>query len=84
MIKGQMVERMAAVCSLVKADNLQPLEETKVRFLKSAGASLETCRSLGSVVIYGKFKAVGDRNKLGSLTGQVLSGSKQCILPALQ
>ena len=35
-MKGQMVERMAAVCSLVKEDNLRPLKETSVRFVKSA------------------------------------------------
>ena len=56
-MKGQMVERMAAVCSL---DNLQPLEETRVRFLKSASV-LEACRSLGSVVRYGQFKVTGDK-----------------------
>ena len=56
-MKGQMVERMAAVCSL---DNLQPLEETRVRFAKSASV-LEACRSLGSVVRYGQFKATGDK-----------------------
>ena len=56
-MKGQMAERMAAVCSL---DNLQPLEETRVRFLKSASV-LEACRSLGSVVRYGQFKATGDK-----------------------
>ena len=55
-MKGQMVERMAAVCSL---DNPQPLEETRVRFAKSDSV-LEACRSLGSVVRYGKFKATGD------------------------
>ena len=44
-----------AVCSLVK-DNFQPLEETRVRFARSAGV-LEACRSLGSVVRYGQFKA---------------------------
>ena len=49
-MKGQMVERMAAVCSLVKEDNLRPLEETRVRFLKSASV-LEACRSLGSVLV---------------------------------
>ena len=42
-MKGQIIERMAAVCSL---DNLQPLEETRVRFAKSASV-LEACRSLG-------------------------------------
>ena len=56
-MKGQMVDRMAAVCSL---DNLQPLEETRVRFAKSAGV-LEACRSLGSVVRYGQFKETGDK-----------------------
>ena len=59
-MKGQMVERMAAVCSLVKVDNFQPLEETRVRFAKSASV-LEACRSLGSVVRYGQFKAAGDK-----------------------
>ena len=57
-MKGQMVERMAAVCSLVKEDNLRPLEETRVRFAKSASV-LKACRSLGSVVRYGQFKAAG-------------------------
>ena len=56
-MKGQMVEHMAAVCSL---DNPQPLEETRVRFAKSASL-LEACRSLGSVVRYGQFKATGDK-----------------------
>ena len=56
-MKGQMAERMAAVCSL---DNPQPLEETRVRFLKSASV-LEACRSLGSVVRYGQFKATSDK-----------------------
>ena len=56
-MKGQMVERMAAVCSL---DNPQPLEETRVRFVKSASV-IEACRSLGSVVRFGKFKATGDK-----------------------
>ena len=53
-MKGQMVERMAAVCSL---DNPQPLEETRVRFAKSASV-LEACRSLGSVV---RYKATGEK-----------------------
>ena len=56
-MKEQMVERMAAVCSL---DNPQPLEETRVRFAKSASV-LEACRSLGSVIRYGQFKATGDK-----------------------
>ena len=49
-MKGQMVKRMAAVCSLVKEDNLRPLEETRVRFAKSASV-LEACRSLGSILV---------------------------------
>ena len=56
-MKGQMVERMAAVCSL---ENLQPLDKTRVMFVKSASV-LEACRSLGSVVRYGQFKATGDK-----------------------
>ena len=56
-MKGQMVERMAAVCSL---DNLQPLEETRVRFVKSTSV-LEACRSLGSVVRYGQLKTTDDK-----------------------
>ena len=56
-MKEQMVERMAAVCSL---DNLRPLEETRVRFVKSAGV-LEACHSLGSVVRYGRFKAASNK-----------------------
>ena len=59
-MKGQIVERMAAVCSLVIEDNLQPLEETRVRFAKSTSV-LEACRSLGSMVRYGQFKATGDK-----------------------
>ena len=57
LMKGQMVERMAAVCSV---DNPQPLEETRVRFAKSASV-LEACRNLGSVVRYGQFKATGGK-----------------------
>ena len=59
-MKGQMVERMAAVCSLVKEDNLRRLEETRVRFAKRASV-LEACRSLGSVVRYGQFKETGNK-----------------------
>ena len=58
-MKGQIIERMAAVCSL---DNLRPLEETRVRFAKSASV-LEACRSLGSVVRYGRVKAAGNRTR---------------------
>ena len=34
-MKGQMVEHMGTVCSQVKEDNLRPLEETILRFVKN-------------------------------------------------
>ena len=71
-MKGQMVEHMAAVCSLVKEDNLQPLEETRVRFAKSASV-LEACRSLGSVVKYGQFKSAGDKTSFDLCSAAPLS-----------
>ena len=74
-MKRQMVERMAAVCSLVKEDNLQPLEETTVRFLKSASV-LEACRSLGSVVRYGQFKAAGDKTSFDLCSAAPLSSEQ--------
>ena len=70
--KGQMVERMAAVCSL---DNPQPLEETRVRFVKSASV-LEACRSLGSVVRYGQFKATGDKTSFDLSSATPLSSEQ--------
>ena len=73
--KGQMVERMAAVCSLVKEDNLRPLEETRVRFAKSASV-LEACRSLGSVVRYGQFKATGDKTSFNLCSAAPLSSEQ--------
>ena len=74
-MKGQMVERMAAVCSLVKEDNLRPLEETRVRFAKSASV-LEACRSLGSVVRYGQFKAAGDKTSFDLCSAAPLSSEQ--------
>ena len=71
-MKGQVVERMAAVCSL---DNLQPLEETRVRFVKSASV-LEACRSLGSVVRYGQFKATGDKTSFNLCSAAPLSSEQ--------
>ena len=71
-MKGQMVERMAAVCSL---DNLQPLEETRVRFVKSTSV-LEACRSLGSVVRYGQFKATGDKTSFDLCSAAPLSSEQ--------
>ena len=71
-MKGQMVERMAAVCSL---DNLQPLEETRVMFVKSA-SNLEACRSLGSVVRYGQFKATGDKTSFDLCSAAPLSSEQ--------
>ena len=74
-MKGQMVERMAAVCSLVKEDNLRPLEETRVRFAKSASV-LDACRSLGSVVRYGQFKAAGDKTSFDLCSAVPLSSEQ--------
>ena len=78
-MKGQMVERMAAVCSL---DNLQPLEETRVRFVKSASV-LEACRSLGSVLVWPvkcfQFKTVGDKTSF-NLSSPVSSEQVSCQL----
>ena len=71
-MKGQMIKRMAAVCSL---DNLQPLEETRVRFVKSASV-LEACRSLGSVVRYGQFKATGDKTSFDLCSAAPLSSEQ--------
>ena len=71
-MKGQMVERMAAVCSL---DNLQPLDETRVMFVKSASV-LEACRSLGSVVRYGQFKAIGDKISFDLCSAALLSSEQ--------
>ena len=71
-MKGQMVERMVAVCSLVKEDDVQPLEETRVRFAKRASV-LEACRSLGSVVRYGQFKAAGDKTSFDLCSAAPLS-----------
>ena len=74
-MKGQMVERMAAVCSLVKEDSLRPLEETRVRFAKSASV-LEACHSLGSVVRYGQFKAAGDKTSFDLCSAAPLSSEQ--------
>ena len=68
-MKRKMVERMAAVCSL---DYLRPLEETRVMFAKSASV-LESCRSLGSVVSYGRFKAAGDKTSFDLCSAAPLS-----------
>ena len=71
-MKGQMVDRMAAVCSL---DNLQPLEETRVMLVKSASV-LEACCSLGSVVRYGQFKATGDNTSFDLCSAAPLSSEQ--------
>ena len=78
MMKRQMVERMAAVCSL---DNLQPLEETKVKFAKSASV-LGAYHSLGSVVRYGQFKAADNKTSfdLCSAAGPLSSDLVSCQL----
>ena len=59
-MKRQMVERMGTVCLQVKEDNLQPLEETILRFVKNTSV-VEACRSLGSVVKCSRVKAAGDK-----------------------
>ena len=74
-MEGQMVEHVAAVCSLVKEDNLQPLEGTRVRFAKSASV-LETCRSLGSVVRYGQFKSAGNKTSFDLCSAAPLSSEQ--------
>ena len=71
-MKRQMVERMAAVCSL---DNPQPLEETRVRLAKSASV-LEACRSLGSVVRYGQFKVNSDKASFNLSSAAPLSSEQ--------
>ena len=71
-MKGQMVERMAAVCY---GYNLQPLEETRVRLLKNASV-LEACRSLGSVVRYGQFKAACDKTSFNLCSAAPLSSEQ--------
>ena len=71
-MKGQMVDRMATVCSLVKEDNLRPLEGTRVRFAKSASV-LEACRSLGSVV---KFKSAGNKTSFDLCNAAPLSSEQ--------
>ena len=65
----------ATLCSLVKKDNLQPLEETRVRFVKSASV-LEACRSLGSVVRYGQIKATGDKTSFDLCSAAPLSSEQ--------
>ena len=60
MMKRQMVERMGSDCLQVKEDNLQPLEETILRFVKNSSV-VETCCSLGSVIKCSQVKAAGDK-----------------------
>ena len=67
MMKGQMVERMEAVCSQINIDNLQPLEKTRVRFVKSTTV-FEACHSLGRVVRYGQCKIT--RSKVETRRGE--------------
>ena len=80
-MKGQMLERMVAVCSQVKDDSLQPLEDIRVKFVKSTNV-LEACRSLGSVVRYGQFKAACDKASfdLCSAAGPLSSELVSCYL----
>ena len=77
-MKGQMLERMAAVCSQVKDDSLQPLEDIRVKFVKSTNL-LEACRSL---VRYGRFKAACDKTcfDLCGAAGPLSSELVSCYL----
>ena len=59
-MKRQMVERMGAVCSQVKEDNLRPLEESRLRFVKKTGV-VKACHSLGSVVKCSRVKVAGNK-----------------------
>ena len=59
-MKGQIMERMETVCSQVNEANLQPPEETILRFVKSASV-VEACHSLGSVVKCSRVKTADDR-----------------------
>ena len=61
-MKKQMVEHMGAVCSQVKEDNLQPLEETILRFIKNTSV-VEACHSLGGVVKCSQIEAAGDKTR---------------------
>ena len=70
-MKRQMVERMEAICSQVKEDSLQPLEETNLRFVKSS-STLEACSHVGSVVNYSQLKAAITGNKM-AITGHKAS-----------
>ena len=71
-MKKQTVERMAAVCSQVKEDSFRPLEDTKVRFAKSASV-LEACRNLGSVVKYGRFEVAYNKTTFDLCSAAPLS-----------
>ena len=59
-MKRQMVERMGAVCSRVNEDNLQPLEESRLRFVKNTSV-VEACHSLGSVVKFSQVKIASNK-----------------------
>ena len=61
-MKRQMVEQMEAVCSQVKEDNLQPLEESRLRFVKNTSV-VEACHSLGSVVKFSQVKVASDKTR---------------------
>ena len=60
MMKRQIIERMTAVCLQAKEDNLRPLEEIKVGFLKSPGV-VKKYYSLGSVIRFGHFETAGNK-----------------------
>ena len=75
-MKEQLMEHMAAVCSQVKEDYLEQVEENKVVFLKS-DTVLKACRSLGSVVRYDRSDCLETPLKLDMMTrkaGQSFTG----------
>ena len=54
-MKSQMVERMKTICSQAKTDDIQKLEDTKIKFVRSARV-LEACHNLGCVIRLGQVK----------------------------
>lgn len=83
-MKGQMVECMKTVCSKFEEnDPIRPLEETTVRFAKRNNI-IDLCRSLGSVVRYGRFKTTGNKTTFdlcnASSNSPISSGLVSCKL----
>ena len=55
-MKKSIVERMKMLCSQVEECHIQPLNETKFRFVQKDQA-LESCRNIGSVLQFSNFEA---------------------------